>query len=58
MKLREFKKIVDAACKRAGKAAEHADVEFWVGEDSCHEVEHIGQFSVVPDLVITLKPNL
>lgn len=57
MKIKELKEIVDKAYKN-GK---ESDVEFWIklddGTDLFAELEDIGQFSIVPDMTLTLKPS-
>lgn len=57
MKIKELKEIVDKAYEN-GK---ECDVEFWIklddGTDLFAELEDIGQFSIVPDMTLTLKPS-
>ena len=57
MKIKELKEIVDKAYEN-GK---ESDVEFWIklddGTDLFAELEDIGQFSIVPDMTLTLKPS-
>lgn len=56
MKIKELKEIVDKAYKNG----EECDIEFWIklddGTDLLAELEGIGQFSIVPDMTLTLKP--
>ena len=52
MKLSKFKKQIDMAVKYAGD--HDPDVEFWVGEKQ-YDIKNIGQFSIVPDVVISLE---
>jgi len=54
MELREFKKIIDKADRHAGKCK--VNVEFWVN-DKPLDIKEIGQFGVIPDVVITLEPR-
>ena len=57
MTIKELKQIVDKAYEK-GKECE---VEFWInlddGENILAELEGIGQFSVIPDMTLTLKPS-
>lgn len=57
MKIAEFKKYIDEAYKK-GKDAE---VEFWIKLDDETELiadlESLGQFSVIPDMTVTVKPS-
>lgn len=55
MKIKDFKKYVDEAYKKG----EDNDVEFWLqleDEDVMCELESIGQFHIVRDMTITVKP--
>lgn len=52
MKLKEFKKLIDKTARRAGKC--DVDIEFWLN-DKPLEIKEMGQFGVVPDVVITLE---
>ena len=52
MKLKEFKKYIDATAKKAGKC--DVDIEIWFGEH-CFDVSSIGQFGVVPDVTVSLS---
>lgn len=53
MKLKKLKEIIDGCVEQAGDT--DPDVEFWIGEDET-ELDRIGQFGVVPDVTITVKP--
>lgn len=57
MKIKELKRIIDKAYEN-GK---ECDVEFWIklddGTDLLAEVEEIGQFSIVQDMTLTVKPS-
>lgn len=55
MKIKDFKKYVDEAYKKG----EDNDVEFWLqleDEEVMCELESIGQFHIVRDMTITVKP--
>lgn len=51
--LRQFKSCIDQAYARAGKAADHVEVEVWLDE-KLYRVVRVGQFGVVPDVGITI----
>lgn len=52
MKLRKLKEVIDEAIERAGDCNPEATV--WLhGKE--YEINHIGQFSVIPDLTISIK---
>jgi hypothetical protein len=53
MKLRELKKLIDRATEVAGKCDPNVDV--LMGHEE-FEIIKVGQFSVVPDVVIIIKP--
>lgn len=57
MKIKELKKYVDKAYENG----EECDVEFWIelddGQSFIADVESIGQFNLVPDMTITVKPK-
>jgi len=50
-----FKEIINQCWKRRG-GARGMKVIFYVGNDE-YELDRIGQFSVIPDVTITLKPK-
>lgn len=55
MKIKDFKKYADEAYKNG----EDNDVEFWLqleDEEIMCELESIGQFHIVRDMTITVKP--
>lgn len=52
--LRQLKSCIDQAWEKAGKAAEHASVEVWMGDD-LYRIVSVGQFGVVPDVTLTIK---
>lgn len=54
LNLKALKSCIDQAYERAGKAADHVDVEVWLG-DELYRVVGIGQFGVVPDVTLTIK---
>ena len=49
IKLKEFKKIIDKAVKRAGETDSH--IEFYYNDNEI-ALDNIGQFSILPDVVI------
>jgi len=52
MKLKKFKKIIDKAVKKAKHT--DPDILFYVKEQE-FEIKRIGQFSLVPDVTVSLK---
>lgn len=52
MSLNELIEKLQIAKAKAGDA--DVDVEFWCG-DNCMEVDSIGQFNIIPDVVIHLS---
>ena len=56
MKIKELKEFVD----KVYKIGEDCDVEFWIelddGNEILAELESIGQFHVIPDMTLTIKP--
>ena len=55
IRLYKLKEIIDAAVKKIGKkSAKFCVVEFWLGDEML-DLESIGQFGIVPDVVIELK---
>lgn len=52
MKIKDLLKHLKETKKKAGKF--DVDVEFWV-DDVEYEIDEIGQFSVIPDVMIHLK---
>jgi hypothetical protein len=58
IKLKKLIEVLQGAYDRhkdAPKCANNIRVEFWLGEQMV-ELERIGQFGVIPDVTITLKP--
>ena len=51
--LRQLKNCIDQAYERAGKVADHVEVEVWL-DDTLYRVVRVGQFGVVPDVGITI----
>lgn len=54
MKLLKMKEVIDQSVKAAEKT--NPNIEFWIGNTE-YELKDIGQFGVIPDVVITLKSN-
>jgi hypothetical protein len=52
MKLKKFKKIIDKAVKDAGDT--NPDILFYVKEKE-YKIKRIGQFSIIPDVTVSLK---
>ena len=55
MKLREFKQLIDECVKRAGECDPDVEVHF---KKACYDVRRIGQFGVVPDVVISIGEKI
>lgn len=58
MKIKEFKKYIDEAYKKSDNGNE--EVEFWLqleDEVVLCELESIGQFHIVKDMTVTIRPN-
>ena len=59
MKIKELKKLVDLAYKESSHG--NADIEVWV--EFKHQppvvckITKIGQFNLIPDMIITVKPE-
>ncbi len=52
----KFKKFMDLMkVFKKGSEDLDIDIEFWLGENQMLEVKTMGQFGVVPDVVVTLK---
>jgi hypothetical protein len=54
MTLRELQKAIDTAIERAGDC--DPDIEVWY-KKKMHRIEHVGQFSIVPTVTITIGPK-
>lgn len=54
MKLKDLKARLDKAYEDAGEGRDSVGVEVWLGEE-CFEIERLSQFSIIPDVIITLK---
>lgn len=55
MKLKKLKEIIDQCVENAGDT--DPEVEACLGED-CYEIDSIGQFSIMPDVTITIGEKL
>jgi hypothetical protein len=53
MKLKMLKKLVDIAVKQAGDSDPEVEV-FHKDDNVCYSIISLGQFSIVPDVTITL----
>jgi hypothetical protein len=53
MKLKMLKGMIDQAVERAGES--DPDVEVCLGEKA-YEIVQVGQFHIVPDVIITIEP--
>lgn len=55
MKLTPLRNCLEMAAK-AAEGCNDPNVEVWLG-DRCYKIESVGQFSVVPDVTITILPE-
>ena len=55
MTLKELKSCIDQAYKKAGaKYAAKSEIEVWLA-DKLYRLTDVGQFDVVPDVMLTIK---
>ena len=56
MKLKQLKAVIDQCVDYAGDG--DPDVEIWIGDKKAYKIGHIGQYGVVPDVLISVGEKL